>query len=159
MNIKNKKKNNKDGFALLYAIMISSILLAIGLGVGNIAFKEIKFSTSAKDTNDAFFAADTGAECALYYDKLDQSKNAFTGSVMMDCVNRPIIPIESSPSVWTFTIMGLGSEEKGCTKVIVDKVNVTPSLTTKITSRGYNNAGANCIPTLNSVERLLEVNY
>ena len=39
----------------------------------NISLKEIKFGTSARDTNDAFFAADTGAECALFNDKSTQT--------------------------------------------------------------------------------------
>ena len=41
--IKKIKKNN--GFALLYAVMLSSILLAITIGVLNIALKEINFSS------------------------------------------------------------------------------------------------------------------
>ena len=43
-----KIQNNKyykNGFVILYAMVISSILLAITLGVLNIALKEINFST------------------------------------------------------------------------------------------------------------------
>jgi hypothetical protein len=64
----NKNYKNNSGFVMLFAIMLSSIILAIALGIANISLKEVNFSTSAKDTNDAFFAADTGAECALYAD-------------------------------------------------------------------------------------------
>src|SRR3989344_7795571 len=64
-----RTQSSGSGFVILFAVMISSIILAIALGVSNIAFKEIKFSTSVKDTNDAFFAADTGLECALFNDK------------------------------------------------------------------------------------------
>src|SRR3989344_2360391 len=89
--MQNKKlKNNKGpaphhfsksgaGFVILFAVTLSSILLAIALGVANIALKEIKFSTSARDTNDAFFVADTGAECALFYDKLSGSSFPIDG--------------------------------------------------------------------------------
>jgi len=65
--IKEIKKNK--GFVILFVVTLSSILLAIALGAANIALKEIKFGTSAKDTNNAFFAADTGAELALFNDK------------------------------------------------------------------------------------------
>ena len=68
MKIFNQIKNNR-GFVILFAVTLASILLTISLGVSNIALREIKFSTSAKDTNDAFFAADTGTECALFNDK------------------------------------------------------------------------------------------
>src|ERR1035437_11163940 len=65
-------KKNK-GFVILFAVTLSALLLSIALGVANVAFREAKFNTSAKDTNNAFFAADTGAECALYYDKSTMS--------------------------------------------------------------------------------------
>ena len=51
MIIKKIKKNR--GFVILFAVTLSSILLAIALGVANIALKEIRFGTSAKDTNEA----------------------------------------------------------------------------------------------------------
>ena len=54
-----KIKKNK-GFVLIFAVTLAAILLSIALGISQIALKEIKFGTSAKDTNDAFFAADTG---------------------------------------------------------------------------------------------------
>ena len=64
------QKNTKNrGFVILFAVTISSILLALAIGVANIALKEVKFNTSAKDTNNAFFAADTAIEYALFQDK------------------------------------------------------------------------------------------
>jgi hypothetical protein len=47
-------------------------VLAIAIGISNIAYKEILLSASARESHYSFFAADTGAECALHYDlKLD----------------------------------------------------------------------------------------
>ncbi len=161
MKIFNKIKKNK-GFVILYAVMISSMLLAIALGVANISLKEIKFGASAKDANDAFFAADVGIECALYYDRTDPSNNAFTGgddAPGMSCAGSSVTLDNPNPSVWTFKVLGLGSGGRGCANVTVDKH--VDSLTT-ITSKGYNNKGSlseNCIPDSNSVERLLEAKY
>ena len=73
---------NKNGFALLYSVVVSSIILAIALGVSNIAYKEIVFGTSAKDANDAFYAADTAAECTLYYDNSNLDTNFFGEGVI-----------------------------------------------------------------------------
>jgi len=56
-----KKFQYKKGFVVLFAVMLSSIILAITIGIANISIREIKFSTGAKDTNNAFFAADAGA--------------------------------------------------------------------------------------------------
>jgi len=148
---------SRRGFALLYAVMISSIILAITLGVMDVATQEIKFGTSAKDTDDAFFAADTGAECALYYDRLAPTNNAFTGTATMSCAGNTItITSSGSPaSFWSFTVPGLGSAGQGCAKVTVDKTT-TP---THVISKGYNDGGSSCVQGPNSVERQLELNY
>ena len=58
----------KKGFTLFYAMLISSLLLAVGLAVLNITFKEFVLSTGARDSETAFYAADSALECALYWD-------------------------------------------------------------------------------------------
>jgi len=158
MFIKKIKKNK--GFALLFSVMLSSIILAITLGIANISFREIKFSTSGKDTNDAFFAADTGAECALYNDKASslsfvETTEEITASGTIECLGETI-DLNGEYPVWNFVISGLGNEEKGCAKVNVDK---SDSIVTTITSKGYNNGGSDCEQDSNSVERVLELNY
>ena len=60
--VKNIKKNK--GFVLLFAVTLAAVFLSIALGISEVALKENNFSTSAKNTNDSFFAADTGEECA-----------------------------------------------------------------------------------------------
>jgi len=162
--MQNKLKNNKiypkkyqqnKGFAILFAVVISSVILAVTLGVADVSLKEIKFSTEAKDTNDAFFAADTGAECALYYDRTALIDNAFTGTATMTC-NGLNITLSGSFPFWSFILSGLGSEGQGCARVTVDKTNLP---ITTITSKGYNNGGSLCIKKTNTVERELELNY
>ena len=151
------KKINK-GFVLLFTMVLSSILLAISVGVSNIALNEINFSTSAKDTNNAFFAADTGIECALRYDRSDN--NAFTGPALMNCAGNSITPTPSgSPaSFWSFVVPRLGSDKQSCAIVSVDKSVLN---STKIISKGYNIGDpTNCTSTnTNRVERELEANY
>jgi len=155
MIIKKIKKNR--GFVILYAVMISSMLLAISLGVANISLKEINFSTSAKDTNDAFFATDTGAECALLNDKSTGSVFVDPNSPTITCNNSSIIANESPALFWSFIISGLGSGGQGCAKVTVDKRNLP---ITQLVSKGYNDGGSTCTTqTSNSVERQLELNY
>jgi len=60
-------KNNK-GFALLFSVLVSSLLLTIGLSIFSIALKELAISTSARQSIHAFFAADSGREYFLYRD-------------------------------------------------------------------------------------------
>lgn len=70
-NVKNnpsiKTKKNK-GFALLFSVLISSLLLTIGLSIFGIALKELAISTATRQSVHAFYAADSGRECALYWD-------------------------------------------------------------------------------------------
>jgi len=161
----NLQKNNK-AFVILFAVTISSILLAIALGVANIAFREVRFNTNAVATNNAFFAADTGVECALFYDSLDPAKNAFSDpSIQMNCAGKTGVLIDrSKPSFWSFAIEGLGDTGQGCVSVTVDKTN---SPNTEIISKGYNTGGIDpsessykCSSSNpNRVERELKVNY
>ncbi len=154
--MKKKEIKKNRGFVLLFVIVISSIILAITLGVANIALKEIKFSTEAKDTNNSFLAADTGLECALYNDK--STVNAFTSPspATITCNGSPVTLNGTSPS-WNFILSGLGSGGQGCTKVTIDK-SATP--TTVITSKGYNIGDVSCLSSNpNRVERELEATF
>ncbi len=63
-----KVKNKKQGVVLLISVIISSIVLAIGLSLANIAYKEQVLSITQNDSVRAFYAADAGAECVLYWD-------------------------------------------------------------------------------------------
>lgn len=60
--------NQKKGFVLAFSLLISSIVLALAFGIFNILLKQIVLTGSAKDSQIAFYAADAGAECALYWD-------------------------------------------------------------------------------------------
>jgi hypothetical protein len=141
MKINFKKLKKDKGFVILFAVTISAILLAISLSVADIAFKEVQFGTSAKDTNDAFFSADTGAEQALFNDKGGDS-------------------IYPGPGSWSFSLGGLGAGQKGCAKVSIVKTS-SPTRTT-IISKGYNNGGdvvGLCNPLTRSIEREIKVTY
>ncbi|OGI95346.1 hypothetical protein A2917_02155 [Candidatus Nomurabacteria bacterium RIFCSPLOWO2_01_FULL_42_17] len=158
-------KGFRSGFVILFAVTLSAIFLAIALGISNIALKEVKFGTSARDTNDAFFAADTGAECAQYYDRTpgppNNYPNAFSDNppAFMICADVEIPTPEADPEdFWTFTVLGLGRGEQGCAIVTVDKI--TPE-ETHIISKGYNLGGdGSCeSSSTNLIEREINVDY
>lgn len=179
----NKKKNNGSapyrrckpsgsGFVILFAVTLSAILLSIALGVANISLKEVSFSISGRDSNDAFLAADTGAECALFNDKLAGSAfpveappvNPFfitCNSVAPIINNVPVIfsvdPITGA-SWYDFIITGLGSDGDNCAEVRVSKdASVTP-VDVKIFSKGYNIGDPNCdSESIHRVERELVI--
>ncbi|MFA6445759.1 MAG: hypothetical protein WCW14_00725 [Candidatus Paceibacterota bacterium] len=73
MNKKKNLQNNKKGFALLFSVLLSSLLLSIGLSIFNISLKEVQISFAGRESQYAFYAADSGLECALYWDSLSTS--------------------------------------------------------------------------------------
>lgn len=135
------------GFVILFAFTLSSILLAIALGVANIALKEVKFGTSAKDTNNAFLAADTGIEYALFNDKPPTSS---------------FIPAPGTSQTWDFVVSQLGGAGTSCAKVSVQKDNTSPPNTiTTIVSKGYNIGDIATCSSSNPdrIERELKISY
>ncbi len=66
--IKNKKIAGSRGFTLLIAALVASIVLALGTSIYELAQKEVILSSLGRDSQFAFYAADTLAECALYWD-------------------------------------------------------------------------------------------
>ncbi len=136
----------RAGFVILFAITVASILLSIALAVAQIALKEGKVGTSARDTNEAFFAADTGIESVLFTDKGSSS---------------PFVPAGGTAQTWNLVVSGLGNSGAGCAKVAITKDNTTPpAVKTKVISKGYNIGDSSCAssnPT--RIEREVEVNY
>lgn len=142
-----KKIQKNSGFVILFAVTLSSILLAMALGIANISLKEIKFSTSAEITNEAFFAADSGIEYVLFNDKSDSSI---------------YVPTPGTEQSWIEIIPRLGSSGTSCAKVYIYKNNLNTSIPviTNIVSKGYDMGDAACESTNpDRVEREIEVNY
>src|SRR3989344_2099896 len=63
-----KSKTTERGFTLLLAALVASISLALGTAIFGIAQKQLTLSAIGRDSQFAFYAADTIAECALYWD-------------------------------------------------------------------------------------------
>jgi hypothetical protein len=59
---------HKRGFTLLIAALISSVVLALGVAIFEIAIKQVTLSSMGRESQFAFYSADTAAECALYWD-------------------------------------------------------------------------------------------
>jgi len=145
-----KRKLSGSGFIILFAVTLSSIILAVALGVTNIALKEVKFGTSAKDTNNAFFSADTGIECALMNDKPPTKFPTAGPATAITCASTvPTYSSGSNTGLYNFIVINLGSANTSCAKVSVFKDAATspPYTITRITSKGYNIGDASCNST------------
>src|SRR3990167_4487889 len=56
------------GFTLFIAMIVMGTLLLITAGIVNLAVRQALISASGRDSQQAFYAADTGIECVLYWD-------------------------------------------------------------------------------------------
>ncbi len=77
------EKSRQRGFTLLLAALVASIVLALGSSIFTIAKKQVTLSSLGRDSQFAFYAADTAAECALYYDVRLSSFATSSGITML----------------------------------------------------------------------------
>lgn len=165
---------NNKGFTLLLASLIASLLLSVGLSMFTIAQKEIILSSLGRDSQYAFYAADAGAECALYWD----FKNAFKTSEAMHgakCNSTTVgeyRPPESA-NIGDLVLGGKGFvsgkvtnsfwfEQNGRCIIVELTKHETGSIHTEINSRGYSvKCDANGLPVQHSraLERAVRMQY
>src|SRR3972149_1496673 len=131
---KNLKKTNR-GMTILFTMLVSAAVLAIAIGVANVALQETVLSASAKEGNVAFFAADTGAECAFYWDiNKDVFKTAGTPSISCGGTTQNV-SVAGSPLQAVFNLdLNQGAN---CAKIKLSK-DVPNMGETQIESLGYN---------------------
>ncbi len=160
------------GVTLFMAVTIMAVLLFVSFVVINIAIKSSLFASSGKDSQYAFYAADAGIECAMYWDRQSVSKFDITvpgspiscGGISINSGNQiqgtttGVVNViggnaSTRSSIFGFNLNNGNNPSNAC--VIV---NVTKNVdgTTYIKSRGYNTCD-----TSNSrrVERGVEVLY
>lgn len=158
MNQESRVKKYKSGFALFVALIITGALLLIATGIVNLALKQSAISRSGRESQEAFYAADTGMECALYWDIGSPSGvSAFlheTG-VSIYCnkdSNNPTNQwVVGGSRVSTINRIDFAPDPY-CAIVTVTK---DPDGSTTIESKGYNNCEANS----RRVERAVRASY
>lgn len=73
------------------AVFISSMASVLGLGIFLLMYGQLGIAGSAKGSMVAFFAANSGIECALYYDKIEKivlatsTYGASPANISIDC--------------------------------------------------------------------------
>src|ERR1700722_8604882 len=79
--MKFKLPMNSRGFTLLFAAIIASVVLSLGAAIFDISIKQVELSSASRESQYAFYAADTAANCALYWDeRTDIHPNTFATS-------------------------------------------------------------------------------
>lgn len=143
----------RSGVTFLLAVIIASLATSLGLSMSFVFIEELKLSGTSKDSFSAFFAADSGAECALFW---DLEKNAFTKTGPGTTIICNAADDSDGDTVGGALVSNFNVElGPRCAKVKVDKSN--PNLTI-VTSLGQNvPCSASASPF--NVQRGIEIRY
>lgn len=164
-------KNSKQrGFTLLLAALVASIVLALGSSIFTIAKKQVTLSSLGRDSQFAFYAADTIAECALYYDVrfagfATSSLSAPMGQIQCDGVTVTPTLTASTPSsavshfsMTIFTLDEAGFPQGGnCAEITLSKNATAPY--TVIHADGYSTGCTTISSNSRALQRSIEIQY
>lgn len=144
------------GFALLIALILTSVTLALGIALLDIAYKQVLLSSSAKNSQYAFYNADSALECALYY---DQQQGAFyfgtTYAGAVQCANINVTNFAANQTASQRTTVFSVPCAGGGTSADVTVVKQS-SGSTNIYATGYSSCNA---ASTNRIERGLKAKY
>lgn len=62
-----RKLKKQNGFTLLFAVLAATLVLSVGASIISIAVRQVLLSGTGRESQYAFYAANTGIECALYW--------------------------------------------------------------------------------------------
>src|SRR3989344_3811538 len=149
--MKKKFTNKQRGFVLLLAIIISTILFSIGIGMATVIYKELILAFTARESQFAFYASDTSSECVLYWDNrrgdarfdpVNPFKPGVSLPIECDGVVVPpgnppnnLGPVDSDTKEFWLNSL-LNTDTAYCVHSQINKL--TPPLKSKITSWGFN---------------------
>ena len=106
-HISQDNKKEKEGFVILVAVLVATVVVALGAFIAAIAVKELELSTSGRESQDAFYAADAALECALYQDFRGRRSPTdpnpiFNGTpAQITCNNAPITTVVRDVDIGT----------------------------------------------------------
>ena len=154
-------------FTILLAALVASIALALGSSIFTIAQKQVSLSAMGRDSQFAFYAADTAAECALYWDNRYNFFSTSTPAVTATCDGKTLtISGRSSSytptSTMTFEITLFTDVTPGyCVDVAVQKgIDAsTGAVRTIIDANGYNTTCAGITASPTALQRSVELKY
>ncbi len=174
--MKKDKSKNQKGYAMLFTIIIVSVISVITAGLSSIAYKQLTLSSLAKDSQVATVWADNANECALFFHQrvfLSYSEN-YEEHKTWNCGGHDLEITWSSKgdtssgdegdevSVWKYSLASEESQTNTpCFTVEVEETEKIGSSSSSskdvvIISKGYNVCDTNHI---RSVERSYEIRY
>jgi len=164
-NYRLPKHFKNKGYALLFTVILVSIISLIAIGLSNTTYKQMVLSSGAHDSELAFYESDMAMECALYAD--NQISLLTNGSTSFTCgvddngqpysLNIVSSVINSTETKYVLTPTGsVVNSLNPCFDINIVKDNLSSITQTTISANGYNmcNKSGN-----RAVERTIEASY
>lgn len=162
-------KKQKEGFVILFAMVVSSIILLVSAGMYNLSKKQVILSSYARESQRAFYAANSALECAFFYDIsdfIDQTSFPIDASdgygTQINCGGRNVIVRKlnvgfTGTNEYTHSFVfrfpnpvDMNSHTSGCAYVLVEKkIQIDASrpdantINTRVTASGFNTCSEN----------------
>ncbi len=165
---------NQKGYAMLFTVVIISAISVITAGLTSAIYKQMVLSSLAKDSQIAFYQADTASDCALYSDlvKVMSPDSTFLTDEIGDnwkCGNfelkKKLINPEDPTEGYILSFLDENTSDP-CFKIEIRKTlnnetvdedgKVIPKTDIEIRAKGYNICDKTNPRT---VEREIQVNY
>lgn len=162
-----QNKLSKSGFTLLMALLTVSVILVVAMGVSSIILKEIKLSGLVRNSQIAFYYADSGSECILYWDlkeedqfDYDAAEDNFPYDISCFKLDKDgVLKDDNNDTIYDgeilFNIDIDDDDNDRCVKITVKKDG--PNNKTIIESKGYSAGCGSNDP--NKVERAVRLTY
>lgn len=156
------------GYTLLFAVLLSSVVLSIAVSVLNIARKEVLLSSSARESSFAIYVADGAIDCAVAQDADQQFKLATQNPVSCGGINRTVTVTTGTTNGVSYTryeffVSDAVNITSPCARVTVDRYASTPPKTimeARGYNLGYNSSTGKCdAPHPRKVERAFRYSY
>ena len=146
------------GVALLFTLLIIGVAISLSTGVFNIILGELKIGEGARESMRAFYAADSGVECILYWDLKEQAfvfdkEKAITCVGLSPVFTRSSQPINGKAATVYQSVASLTLANGTCVFLTVIKFSDGSS---RISALGENTCNA---AATRVVQRGVEVNY
>lgn len=151
------------GFTLLIAVVMTSVILSVGLALLDIAYKQVVLSSVARQSQYAFYAADSAMECALYWDQkfnafaFDDSQYSPTNTIT--CGNTTLTLSTSKSGATRTTTFNTACQNgvTGSVRVVKSHTSACSGLSTNcIYASGFNTCNAD---DARRIERALKATY
>lgn len=165
---------SRKGFTLLLAALIASIVLALGTSIFEIAQKQFTLSSIGRNSQFAFYVADTIAECALYWDfRFSYFSTTTPENITPSCDSQPLGPFteassKTQPYSYPYTLTSTQRDLFGdtnstggyCAQVSVNKtLDQTGVVRTLIRADGYSVNCSSINTSAQALQRSIELHY